>query len=122
MINPGGCLLSFHPPSDYRVICSNDATFLPDTSSPEEKLSWEKALLPDESLPADLYASKCDDFEDRRGYYALLGCGNISSEAQIKYSLLQEKSTFRIISLANHPDKSHNPKYHDNFKVTNNKW
>ena len=122
MINPGGCLLSFHPPSDYRVICSNDATFLPDTSSPEEKLSWEKALLPDESLPADLYASKCDDFEDRRGYYALLGFGNISSKAQIKDDLLREKSTFRIILLSNHPDKSFNPKYHDKFKVTNNKW
>ena len=82
----------------------------------------DKGILPYEAFPTDLDASKCDDLEDHRENYELLGCGKISSDAQTKYDLLREKSTFRIILLSNHPDKSFNPKYHDKFKVTNNKW
>ena len=81
-----------------------------------------EVLLPNEAFPTDLNVSKCDDFKDPRGYYALLGCGKISSDSKIKDALLRDKSTFRRIPLTNHPDKLSNPKYHDKFKVANNKW
>ena len=110
------------PPLDYSALRSNNAAFLLDTSDPDEKISWEKGLLPNKSSPNDLDASKCDDFEDPRGYYSILGCGKISNDAKIRDFLLQEKATFRHISLAKHPEKSSNPKYHNEFKIANNKW
>ena len=82
----------------------------------------DKGILPYEALPTDLDASKCDDFEDHRENYELLGCGKISSDAQTKDALLREKSTFHPISLENHPDKLSNPKDHDDLKVSNKKW
>ena len=82
------------PPSDYRPLRSNDAAFLINPCDPDDNISWEKGFLPDESLPTDLDASKCDDFEDTIGYYVLFGRGKISSDFQIKDSLLWEKSTF----------------------------
>ena len=110
------------PPLEYRVICSNDAEFTLDPENTNGKLLWEKGLLPNEAFPIDLNTSKCYYFEDPRGQYALLVCVNISSDAQIKDDLLQDKTTFHQILLENHPDKQSNPKYHDEFKVANNKW
>ena len=69
------------PPSEYCALRSNDAVFLLDPSDPDKKLSWWKGLLPDEYFPPDLDVIKCDDFEDPRGYYTLLGCRKISSDA-----------------------------------------
>ena len=110
------------PPLEYRVICSNDAEFTLDPENTNGNLLWEKVLLPNEAFPIDLNTSKCYYFEDPRGQYALLVCVNISSDAQIKDDLLQDKTTFHQILLENHPDKQSNPKYHDEFKVANNKW
>ena len=104
------------------MIRSKDAVFLLYTSDPDEKLSWEKGILPDEDFLTDLEASKCDDFGDPIGYYVLLVCIKISGDAQIKDDLLQDKSTIHRIFLAKYPDKSSNPKNHDNFNVANNKW
>ena len=107
------------PPSDYHALRSNDVAFLLGPANTDEKLSRHKGLLPDEAFSTDLDVSNFDDFKYPRGYYALLGCGNISSDAQIKNTLMLEKATFHRISLENHPDKSSNPKYHDKFKVAN---
>ena len=82
------------PPSDYRALRSNDAPFLLDPANPNENLSWEKGILPNEYFPTDLDASKCDYFKNPRGDYVLLGYGRISSDSQIKDALLREKSTF----------------------------
>ena len=85
------------PPLDYRVLRYNDAAFILNPDNPNKNISWEKGLLPYEALPTDLYASKYDDSGDFRGYYALLVRGNIPSDSQIKYALLQDKSTFHRI-------------------------
>ena len=120
-VNDKYCRMLDIPPYDYCALSSNDVSFLLDIADTDEKLSWDKVLLFGEALPTDLDASKCDDFKDPRGYYELLGCGKISSDTQIKNALLLDKATFRRISLANHPDKSSNPKDPDKFKVANNK-
>ena len=110
------------PTSDYFALRPNDVEFILDPADTDENISQEKIILSDEAFPTDLDESKCDDFKYPIGYYVILGCGNISSDAQIKNTLMLEKATFHRISLENRPDKSSNPKYHNKSKVANIKY
>jgi len=87
----------------------------------EERFCWNKSLLPYHYFSTSVDKHDCgDDFENPRGYYALLGCSKTSREGVIAEAFNKTKSKQRETVLALHPDKNDDPSAHDALKNNNN--
>lgn len=96
--------------------------FLKDPADEDEKLCWDKELLTLDDLPDDVDAIP-DDFEDPRGFYAVLGCSRVSTHAEIKAAYDREKRSFKMDSLKTHPDKNpDNPDAKEEFLKVRDRW
>ena len=111
------------PPSDFRATRCQLANELQVPATADEKLCWDKSVIPDHSFPSSVNKDDCgNDFEDPLGYYTLLGCSKTSSDSAIAAAYQDLKSKHRETSLALHPDKNSDPTAHEALKTANSNW
>jgi curved DNA-binding protein CbpA len=92
-----------------------------DPADEDEKLCWDKELLKGKTLPHGIETIP-DDFEDPWGYYAVLSCSKLSSNADLKAGLDKEKKIYRVNSLKCHPDKNPDPNAVEEFLVLQDRY
>ena len=84
------------PPSDYRATRCQLAKELQAPATADERLFWDKSVIPDHSFPPSVNKDDCgNDFEDPLGYYALLGCSKTSCDSDIEAAYQDLKSKHR---------------------------
>ena len=86
------------PPSGFRMERCCLSSALTDAADDDERTCWKDNLLPVDC--------QCDNLEDSKGHYKLLGCNKTSSDLAVAAAFKQKKSIYMGIARTHHPDKS----------------
>ena len=93
------CNLLAIMPATFRSTRCHLSCNLSDPADENEHKCWGDKLLPN--------GFQCDDLEDPKKYYRLLGCSKASSDAAIADAFRCVSSAFKCLARTHHPDKAH---------------